>query len=96
MISCRAAGIASMLALAIVLGCSAFWPNASLAQGCAMCATAVGSSEARGMNISILFLMSMPFVLTGSVGGWLWYSYRRSQRRRPTLHVLGASREGTS
>jgi hypothetical protein len=74
----------------------AFIPTLALAQGCAMCATAVAPNEARGMNISILFLMSMPFLLTGSVGGWLWYSFWQSRRKQAPLGMLHASREEAS
>lgn len=80
------------------VGWGAMAPRVSLAQGCAMCATAIGNDAplARAMNISVLFLMSMPFLLTAAVGGWLWYSFWRSQRSRPPLRVLRADREETS
>ena len=73
--------------------------RASWAQGCAMCATGLGGVNdplSRGMNISILFMMSMPFLLTGSVAGWLWYSFWRSKPRRPPLRVLQPEREELS
>jgi ABC-type nickel/cobalt efflux system permease component RcnA len=85
---------ASLAAAAILLGARASW-----AQGCAMCATGLGGVNdplSRGMNISILFLMSMPFLLTASVGGWLWYSFWRSKQRRPSLRVLRPEREEMS
>ena len=66
------------------------------AQGCAMCATALGGPEdplAQGLKVSILFLMSMPFVVVGSVGAWLYYMHRRSRTRRPVLHLLRTRRE---
>jgi hypothetical protein len=78
------------------MACLALAPAAVVAQGCAMCATAVAPNEARGMNISILFLMSMPFLLTASVGGWLWYSFWQSGRRRAPLDLLHAPREEPS
>jgi hypothetical protein len=74
-------------------------PNELLAQGCAMCKTAVGGAEdplARGLNVSILFLVSMPFVLAGSVGGWFFYMYRRSRRQVPMLRLVQTAKEGTS
>ena len=82
--------------VAACMGCFAFAPAQALAQCCAMCATAVAPNEARGMNISILFLMSMPFLLTASVGGWLWYSFWQSGRRRALLDLLHAPREEPS
>ena len=54
-----------------------------LAQGCAMCRTALGGSEdpvARGFFWSILFLMSAPYTILGSVGGWFLYRYLRRAR----------------
>jgi len=36
--------------------------------------------SSRAMNWSILFLMSMPFTIVGSIGGWLVYKYRHSSR----------------
>jgi len=73
-------------------------PADLFAQGCAMCKTAVGGPDdplARGLNVSILFLMSMPFLLAGSVGGWFFYLYRRSSRQVPALRLVHATKEGT-
>lgn len=72
-------------------------PTELLAQGCAMCKTAIGGAEdplARGLNVSILFLVSMPFVLLGSVGGWFYYLYRRSRRHMPMLRLVQTAKEG--
>jgi hypothetical protein len=49
------------------------------AQACAVCWD--GSPDdlfSRAMNSGILFLMAMPFAIAGSIGGWLFYKYRRS------------------
>jgi hypothetical protein len=47
------------------------------------------------MNSGILFLMVMPFTIAGSIGGWLFYKYRRSskaERQHPVSdHALPAS-----
>lgn len=37
---------------------------------------------ARGMNVSILFLASMPFLIVGSIIGVLFVAYRRAQGQR--------------
>lgn len=51
-------------------------------QACAVC---VGSSPADyGYFWAILFLMSMPFALGGSIGGWLLYTYWRAHGGGPT------------
>jgi hypothetical protein len=50
----------------------------ALAQGCAMCRTALGSGDdplARGFYWSILFMMSSPYIVTGSVAAWLVYRH---------------------
>lgn len=59
-------------------------PGQSLAQGCAMCKTALNGPAdplSAGINASIYFMMSMPFLLAASVGAWFVYMYRSRQRR---------------
>lgn len=46
-----------------------------LAHACAVC----GGAEDSGYFWGVLFLMSMPFTVGGVIGGWLLYSYRRTQ-----------------
>ena len=67
-----------------------------LAQGCAMCVTALGGPEdplGRGISISILFMLAMPFALVATVGGWFIYMFQR-ERRRSTLRLLRTQKEG--
>jgi hypothetical protein len=45
------------------------------AHACAVC----GGAADDGYFWSVLFLMSMPFVIGSFVGGWLWYGHRRAQ-----------------
>jgi heme/copper-type cytochrome/quinol oxidase subunit 2 len=74
-------------------------PAQSFAQGCAMCATYLSNGEdprAEAFKISMLFLMSMPFVIVGTVGGWILWMYRRSRPQRAALRALRTEREGTS
>jgi hypothetical protein len=47
----------------------------TVAQACAVC---VGSED-YGYFWGVLFLMSMPFIIGSSIGGWLLYIYRRAQ-----------------
>ena len=35
---------------------------------------------ARGFNWSVLFMMSMPFIVFGVIGGSVFYTYRRANR----------------
>ena len=68
----------TMAALAV-----AALPTPAMAQGCAMCATALKDSHdplARSMASSIYFMLSMPFALFTTVGGWLFWRHRRAGR----------------
>ena len=70
-------GFAIVAALAVPLVSSL--GGEAVAQGCAMCKTAVGGPGdplARGINTSIMFMMAMPFLLFTVVGGWLAYAFR--------------------
>lgn len=56
----------------------------ALAQGCAMCGTAVSSPEdplARGLAYSIALMLAVPNLLIASIGGWLFYVYRRAAQQ---------------
>lgn len=57
----------------------------ALAQGCAMCQTLFPSANehvTQGMLRSAFFLMSMPFVVFGSIGGWIAYRYWKTRPPR--------------
>lgn len=63
----------------------------TLAQGCAMCGTAAGDAAdplARSLSISTLFMVSMPFVLFVSVGGWFLVRHLRSRRSEIDATVI--------
>lgn len=86
------------LRLAAILWLALLVVPTDVALGCPMCAAAVdGSSDplATGLNVSIFFLMSMPFILTGTVGGWFFLLYRRSRRHVPSLRLVETAKEGT-
>jgi hypothetical protein len=68
---------ATPLALGVA---TAVWLSPVMAWACAVC---VGSSpEDQAYYWSVLFLMGMPFAVGGSIGGWLFYRYRRAQGGR--------------
>jgi len=49
---------------------------------CAVCITgAAGERLTDAFNWSVLFLMAMPYAILASVGGYLFYSYRRASKR---------------
>jgi len=50
-------------------------------QSCAMCGTTLGDGSdplTRSLSTSVLFMMSMPFLLFVSVAGWFVYRHRLS------------------
>jgi hypothetical protein len=67
------------------------------AQSCPMCAAAVGESDPAAFAISwsILFLMVVPYTILGTIGGWLYLSYRRApgRRRAAVIDLRSASYE---
>ena len=65
----RIMGLATVIALLPV----AAW-------ACAVCFEG-DDALARGLNMSILFLMSMPFAIFGSIFGTVYITYKRAQRR---------------
>jgi predicted Na+-dependent transporter len=64
----RTLGLAAVIALLPVT-----------AWACAVCFEG-DDALARGLNTSILFLMSMPFVIFGSIFGTVYITYKRAQR----------------
>ena len=64
----RSVGLATVMALLPV----AAW-------ACAVCFEG-DDALARGLNMSILFLMSMPFVIFGSIFGTVYIAQKRAQR----------------
>lgn len=90
------------LSALVWLGFVALWaivPEQAFGQGCAMCKTALGGPEdplAIGLNASILFLMSMPFVLLASVGAWLTYMHRPSRPHHATVYEFRKQKEAGS
>ena len=67
--------------LSALLATAPVWFH-SAAHGCAVCLT--GSADdplTDAFNWSVLFLMAMPYTVLGSIGAFLFYSYRRSAKR---------------
>ena len=83
----------------LALGATTAVPATALAQSCAMCGSAFGADDplGRAFSWSILFLMAAPYLVFGSVGGWVFFTYRRSRgRRRGALIDLGTRRPATT
>lgn len=66
------------------IGLMCLVPASVLAQSCAMCGTVLSAHDpiTRGFNWSILFMLATPYVIFGSVAGWVVYHYRRRSGRR--------------
>lgn len=64
-----------------VLSCPIF-PAA--AQACAVCLTGIAGEDPMtdAFNWSVLFLMAMPYLVVGSIGGWLFYAHWRAKVKR--------------
>ena len=74
----RARSAAAALLLAV--------PAQVLAQGCAMCRTTLQGQDdplVGAINTSVIFLMSMPFLIVGTVGGWMYLTVRRHRIGSP-------------
>ncbi len=58
----------------------------AVAQACPTCSEALAQNDeqaaglVRGYFWSILFMMSMPFVIFFTLGGYFWYQIRRARR----------------
>lgn len=75
----RLARIASIVTV-VWIAAAVLAPIPAVAQGCSMCGTALQDEDdplARSISRSVLFMMSMPFAVTFTVGGWLVYRHRR-------------------
>ncbi|GIW39760.1 MAG: hypothetical protein KatS3mg076_0337 [Candidatus Binatia bacterium] len=69
---------------------SFFVAGKALAQGCAMCGTAVGSDAtlAGAFNRGILLLLAGPYLLAGALGGWIVYAYWKRAKEKPRARIL--------
>jgi hypothetical protein len=73
-----------------LLGMTAVLPSAAWA-----CAVCWGGDDplGRGLNVSVLFLMSMPFLIGGSIIGILFAAQKRAQGQRwPNFATKGFAR----
>jgi hypothetical protein len=63
---------------ALVMLLAAFFARSPLASACAVCLTGADGSATDAYNWSVLFLMATPYLVMGSVAGYLVYAYRRA------------------
>lgn len=68
---------------AFTLATQGLLPLSAFAQGCAMCQTVMPQASepiARGMFWCVLLLLTAPFAVCATIGGWVFYQYRRASR----------------
>ncbi|HEX2229082.1 MAG TPA: hypothetical protein VHM64_18260 [Candidatus Binatia bacterium] len=63
---------------ASVMLLGAFFARSPLASACAVCLTGADGSASDAYNWSVLFLMATPYLVMGSIAGYLVYAYRRA------------------
>ena len=73
---------------------------AALSRACAVCITGADDPTADAYNWSVIFLMATPYLVVGSIAGWLFYSYRRAAAKRdqseaaePLVHLAWKQKE---
>ena len=52
-----------------------------------MCKTTLDGSNdplVGALNVSVLFMMAMPYAILGTVGGWIYFSSRRPSGTAPS------------
>lgn len=55
------------------------------AHACSVCGgSPIGTDPGTGFNVSLLFLMAMPYAVVAAIAGWLIYMYRRALKHRET------------
>ena len=54
----------------------------TLARACSVCISGADDATADAFNTSVLFLMSTPYLVVGSIAGALFLVYRRSRTKR--------------
>lgn len=54
----------------------------TIASACSVCLTGTNDPAADAFNASVIFLMATPYLVVGSIGGWLAYLYRRATKGR--------------
>ena len=57
-----------------------------ITQACSVCFTDGDDAVSRAFNWSIAFLMAAPYLVVGSIGGCLFYLYRRAAAKREQAH----------
>ena len=74
--------LAALLAVGLVLGCQQIlWACPTCKDGLAQ-NDPLGASLVQGYFWSILFMMSMPFLIISALGGYFYYEVRKARARQ--------------
>jgi hypothetical protein len=84
-----------------LFGAAGLWTwMPSIVHACAVCITGAEDPSANAFNWSVLFLMAAPYLVVGSIAGYLFYAYRRAARRnartetaQPLVHLAWNQKE---
>ncbi|MGH7928662.1 MAG: hypothetical protein ACREQV_12795 [Candidatus Binatia bacterium] len=63
--------------------------NLPTARACAVCLSGAGGSVADAYDWSVLFLMATPYLVMGSIAGYLVYAYRRAAAKQEQEAAVG-------
>jgi hypothetical protein len=58
-----------------------------IAHACSVCLTGANDPTADAFNASVLFLMATPYAVVGSIGGGIFYAYRRKIAKPEPEHI---------
>jgi hypothetical protein len=67
--------------LSLFSGAAFLFGSQVIAHACAVCISGADDPTAGAFNASVLFLMATPYAVVGSIGGGLFYAYRRKIAR---------------
>ena len=81
--------------LSLFAGVAVLLASRGVAHACSVCMTGANDPTADAFNASVLFLMATPYAVVGSIGGGLFYAYRRKiAKHEPEQSVqLGLNQE---
>jgi len=65
--------------LSLFSGAGYLLGSQAIAHACAVCLTGANDPTADAFNASVLFLMATPYAVVGTIGGGLYYAYRRKK-----------------
>ncbi len=54
--------------------------TAGVASACAMCGLTPGDHAERAFGISVLAMLSAPYLTAGAIGGVIYFAWRKAQR----------------